>query len=138
MIRFIIRRILEAIPTLLVLITISFFMMRLAPGSPFTGDRMLPPEVLANIEAQYNLNAPLYEQYFDYLKQLLHGDLGPSFRYRDHTVNELVATHFPTRDLCLYSRGNTWNISWRYRRLKAKQLLGLSCYGFCNDRCRGS
>jgi len=96
MIRFILRRILEAIPTLLVLITISFFMMRLAPGSPFTGDRMLPPEVLANIEAKYNLNAPLYEQYFDYLKQLLRGDLGPSFRYRDYTVNELVATHFPT------------------------------------------
>ena len=96
MIRFILRRILEAMPTLLVLITISFFMMRLAPGSPFTGDRMLPPEVLANIEAKYNLNAPLYEQYFDYLKQLLRGDLGPSFRYRDYTVNELVATHFPT------------------------------------------
>lgn len=96
MIRFILRRVLEAIPTLLILITISFFMMRLAPGSPFTGDRMLPPEVLANIEAQYNLNAPLYEQYFDYLKQLLHGDLGPSFRYRDYTVNELVASHFPT------------------------------------------
>lgn len=96
MIRFILRRILEAIPTLLVLITISFFMMRLAPGSPFSGDRMLPAEVLANIEAQYNLNAPLYVQYFDYLKQLLHGDLGPSFRYRDYTVNELIATHFPT------------------------------------------
>ena len=96
MIRFILRRVLEAIPTLLVLITISFFMMRLAPGSPFTGDRMLPPEVLANIEAKYNLNAPLYEQYFDYLKQLLRGDLGPSFRYRDYTVNELIATHFPT------------------------------------------
>jgi len=57
---------------------------------------MLPPEVLANIEAKYNLNAPLYEQYFDYLKQLLRGDLGPSFRYRDYTVNELIATHFPT------------------------------------------
>ncbi len=96
MIRFILRRLLEAIPTLLVLITISFFMMRLAPGSPFTGDRMLPAEVLANIEAKYNLNAPLYEQYFDYLKQLLRGDFGPSFRYRDHTVNELVATHLPT------------------------------------------
>lgn len=96
MTRFIFRRLLEAIPTLLILITISFFMMRLAPGSPFTGDRMLPPEVLANIEAKYNLNAPLYEQYFDYLKQLFKGDFGPSFRYRDHSVNELVATHLPT------------------------------------------
>lgn len=96
MMRFILRRVLEAIPTLLILITISFFMMRLAPGSPFTGDRMLPPEVLANIEAKYNLNAPLYEQYFNYLKQLFQGDFGPSFRYRDHTVNDLVATHLPT------------------------------------------
>lgn len=94
--RFIFRRLLEAIPTLLILITISFFMMRLAPGSPFTGDRMLPPEVLANIEAKYNLNAPLYEQYFDYLKQLLKGDFGPSFRYRDHSVNDLIASHLPT------------------------------------------
>lgn len=94
--RLIIRRLLEAIPTLLILITISFFMMRLASGSPFTGDRTLPPEVLANIEAKYNLNAPLYEQYFGYLKQLLKGDFGPSFRYRDHTVNELIASHFPT------------------------------------------
>lgn len=96
MTRFIFRRVLEAIPTLLILITISFFMMRLAPGSPFTGDRMLPPEVLANIEAKYNLNAPLYEQYFNYLKQLLQGDFGPSFRYRDHSVNDLVASHLPT------------------------------------------
>ena len=94
--RFIIRRLLEAIPTLLILITISFFLMRLAPGSPFTGDRMLPPEVLANIEEKYNLNAPLYEQYFDYLKQLFRGDFGPSFRYRDHTVNDLIASHLPT------------------------------------------
>lgn len=94
--RFIIRRLLEAIPTLLILITISFFLMRLAPGSPFTGDRMLPPEVLANIEEKYNLNAPLYVQYFDYLKQLFRGDFGPSFRYRDHTVNDLIASHLPT------------------------------------------
>lgn len=94
--RFIIRRLLEAIPTLLILITISFFLMRLAPGSPFTGDRMLPPEVLANIEEKYNLNASLYEQYFDYLKQLFRGAFGPSFRYRDHTVNDLIASHLPT------------------------------------------
>lgn len=60
MLKFILRRCLEAIPTLFILITISFFMMRLAPGSPFTGERNLPPEVMANIEAKYHLNDPIY------------------------------------------------------------------------------
>lgn len=95
MIKFILRRILEAIPTLLILITISFFMMRLAPGSPFTGERNLPPQVLANIEAKYHLNEPIYLQYFRYLGDLATGDFGPSFKYKDYTVNELLANHFP-------------------------------------------
>ena len=82
-------------PTLFILITISFFMMRLAPGSPFTGERALPPEVLANIEAKYHLNDPISTQYFSYLKQLAHGDFGPSFKYKDYTVNDLVASSFP-------------------------------------------
>ncbi len=64
MLKFIIKRILAAIPTMLVLITVSFFMMRLAPGSPFTGEKNLPPAVLANIEAKYHLNDPMYLQYF--------------------------------------------------------------------------
>ncbi|GAA5757085.1 oligopeptide transport system permease protein OppB [Salmonella enterica subsp. enterica] len=95
MLKFILRRCLEAIPTLFILITISFFMMRLAPGSPFTGERALPPEVLANIEAKYHLNDPIMTQYFSYLKQLAHGDFGPSFKYKDYTVNDLVAASFP-------------------------------------------
>ncbi len=95
MLKLIIRRTLEAIPTLLFLITISFFMMRLAPGSPFTGERNLPPAVLANIEAKYNLNDPLWLQYLHYLKQLLHGDFGPSFKYKDHTINELLIQNLP-------------------------------------------
>ena len=70
-------------------------MMRLAPGSPFTGERNLPPAVLANIEAKYHLNDPLYLQYFHYLKQLAQGDFGPSFKYKDYTVNELLAQAFP-------------------------------------------
>jgi oligopeptide transport system permease protein len=85
----------EAIPTLFILITISFFMMRLAPGSPFTGERTLPPEVMANIEAKYHLNDPISTQYFNYLKQLAHGDFGPSFKYKDYSVNDLVASSFP-------------------------------------------
>ena len=95
MFKFILRRLLEAIPTLLILITISFFMMRLAPGSPFTGERKLPPEVMANIEAKYHLNDPMYKQYFNYLFQLSKGDFGPSFKYKDYSVNELVAKAFP-------------------------------------------
>ncbi|BCQ45442.1 hypothetical protein ERHA55_29690 [Erwinia rhapontici] len=95
MLKFIFRRFLEAIPTLFILITISFFMMRLAPGSPFTGERTLSPEVMANIEAKYHLNDPILTQYFSYLKQLAHGDFGPSFKYKDYTVNDLVAGSFP-------------------------------------------
>ena len=95
MLKFIFKRILAAIPTMLVLITVSFFMMRLAPGSPFTGLKNLPPEVMANIEAKYHLNDPMYLQYFHYLKQLAMGDLGPSFKYRDFSVNELLAQALP-------------------------------------------
>ncbi len=95
MLKFIFRRLLEAIPTLFILITISFFMMRLAPGSPFTGERKLSPEVMANIEAKYHLNDPMYKQYFSYIVQLSKGDFGPSFKYKDYSVNELVAKAFP-------------------------------------------
>lgn len=95
MLKLIFRRILEAIPTLFALITVSFFMMRLAPGSPFTGERNLPPAVMANIEAKYHLNDPMWLQYVNYLKQILVGDFGPSFKYKDHTVNELLAQALP-------------------------------------------
>ncbi|PID49697.1 MAG: oligopeptide ABC transporter permease OppB [Proteobacteria bacterium] len=95
MLKFILKRLLEAIPTLLVLITLTFFMMRFAPGSPFTSERALPPEVIANIEAKYGLDKPAWQQYFTYLGGLLRGDLGPSFKYKDYTVNELVAQALP-------------------------------------------
>lgn len=95
MLKFILKRILEAIPTLLVLITVSFFMMRFAPGNPFSSERKLAPEVMANIEAKYGLDKPVSVQYLTYLKNLAHGDLGPSFKYKDFTVNELVHQAFP-------------------------------------------
>lgn len=95
MLKLILKRILEAIPTLFVLVTISFFMMRLAPGSPFTNERGYPPEVMANIEAKYHLNEPLTTQYLGYWKSLAQGDLGPSFKYKDYSVNELLAQAFP-------------------------------------------
>ncbi|MEE6076843.1 oligopeptide ABC transporter permease OppB [Avibacterium paragallinarum] len=95
MLKLIFRRILEAIPTLFILITVSFFMMRLAPGSPFSSEKNYPPEVIANIEAKYHLNEPLMVQYGIYLKDLAHGDFGPSFKYKDYSVNQLVAQAFP-------------------------------------------
>ncbi|MCE0557883.1 MULTISPECIES: oligopeptide ABC transporter permease OppB [unclassified Motilimonas] len=95
MTKFIFKRLLEAIPTLLVLITVSFFLMRFAPGNPFSSERSLPPKVKANIEAKYGLDKPVIEQYFNYLKNLVQGDLGPSFKYKDYSVNELVAQALP-------------------------------------------
>lgn len=95
MFKFILKRVLEAIPTLLVLITVSFFMMRFAPGNPFSSERALPPEVMANIEAKYGLDKPVLQQYFTYLGNLARGDLGPSFKYKDFSVNDLVAQALP-------------------------------------------
>lgn len=95
MFKFILKRVLEAIPTLLVLITVSFFMMRFAPGNPFSSERALPPEVMANIEAKYGLDKPVLQQYFSYLGNLAQGDLGPSFKYKDFSVNDLVAQALP-------------------------------------------
>lgn len=95
MLKLLLKRFLEAIPTMFVLVTFSFLLMRIAPGTPFTGERNLPPAVLANIEAKYHLNEPLWMQYLLYLKQLFVGDFGPSFKYKDHTVNELLAQTFP-------------------------------------------
>jgi oligopeptide transport system permease protein len=90
-----IRRLLGAIPTLLIIITLAFFMMRLAPGGPFDSARHLPPEIEHNIEAAYNLDKPLYEQYFIYLDRLAHFDLGPSFKNKDFTVTQLIADGLP-------------------------------------------
>jgi oligopeptide transport system permease protein len=89
------RRILTSIPTLLVIVTIAFFMMRIAPGGPFDSDRALPPEIEKNVMAAYNLDQPLLLQYRDYLLGVLQGDFGPSFKYRDFTVAELLIAGFP-------------------------------------------
>jgi oligopeptide transport system permease protein len=96
MLKFVLRRLfLEATPTLLVLVTLTFFLIRLAPGGPFSSEISVPPEVLANIQAQYRLDQPLWQQYLHYLNDLLHGDLGPSFKYKDFSVNDLVNKAFP-------------------------------------------
>lgn len=92
--KYIIRRILESLPTLFILITVTFFLMRLAPGSPFTQERAYPPEVIANLEAKYHFNEPVWKQYLIYLQNLSHFDFGPSYKYKDFTVNELIAQSF--------------------------------------------
>jgi oligopeptide transport system permease protein len=89
------RRILTSIPTLLVIVTVAFFMMRIAPGGPFDRERALPPEIEKNVLAAYDLDQPLLLQYADYLLGVLRGDFGPSFKYRDFTVAELLWTGFP-------------------------------------------
>jgi oligopeptide transport system permease protein len=92
---YILRRLLWAIPTLVLLITLAFFLMRIAPGGPFDSEKNLPPQIEANLNARYHLDEPLIQQYFRYLGQIIKGDLGPSFQYRDWTVNELIAEGFP-------------------------------------------
>ena len=91
---FILRRIGQAIPTMLLIITLAFFLIRQAPGGPFDLERSLPPEIEKNLMAYYNLDKSLFEQYLDYLFGILQGDLGPSYTYRDFTVNELITQGF--------------------------------------------
>lgn len=96
MIRFIIRRILISIPVLLIIAAISFFMIKKAPGGPFSKEKTAPPEVIKKIEAQYGLNEPVHKQFFTYLKNAVrHGDLGPSYRYANWSVNDLILSGFP-------------------------------------------
>ena len=95
MLSFLSKRLLSAIPTLLVVITLSFFMMRIAPGGPFDRDRALPPEIEANILKAYNLDKPLFEQYIDYVSNVMVLDFGPSYKFKDFTVTELIFSSFP-------------------------------------------
>src|ERR1700743_2102907 len=95
MIAYALRRLLGAVPTLFVIVTLAFFMMRAAPGGPFDSQRKLTPEVERNIKAAYDLDKPLYRQYFIYLGNVAHGDLGPSYKNKDFTVVKLIATGLP-------------------------------------------
>ena len=95
MLRFIARRILETIPVLFIIVTVTFFMIRFVPGGPFTAEKAVTPEILHNLEAHYGLDQPLWRQYLNYLGGLLHGDLGPSFKYPNRTVNEIIAETLP-------------------------------------------
>lgn len=94
--RFIIRRLLSIIPTMFIIVTLSFVLIRLAPGGPFTAEKKLPEQVLQNILRKYHMDEPLYQQYLRYVGDILRGDLGPSFRYQDRTVSELISATMPT------------------------------------------
>lgn len=95
MFRFIGRRLLVAIPTLFLVITAAFFMMRAAPGSPFDMDRKLSPEIERNVREAYGMNKPLGAQYVDYLTGVARGDLGPSLKYRDKSVLDILKENYP-------------------------------------------
>jgi len=95
MLRFLFRRLLIAIPTLFVVVTLAFFMMRAAPGNPFIGERRLAPEVERNIMAKYGLDRPLPVQYADYVGGVLHGDFGPSLKYKNKSVLQIIREGFP-------------------------------------------
>ncbi len=95
MFHFIVRRIWNGILTLAALATLTFFVMRLAPGGPFSRNRKISPEVQANIEAAFHLDEPVWQQFGRYIWGLLRGDLGPSTRFRDYSVNDLIGSGLP-------------------------------------------
>jgi oligopeptide transport system permease protein len=95
MFRFVGRRLLVAIPTLFLVVTLAFFMMRAAPGGPFDLDRKLSPAIEKNIEAKYGLDRPLPQQYLTYLSGVLRGDLGPSLKYKDKSVLQILKENYP-------------------------------------------
>ncbi len=140
MLKFILRRILEAIPVLLIVVTLTFFFIRVPPGGPFDDEKAVPAEVLENLNAHYHLDDPLHIQFYDYVTNLLVGDFGPSFKYPTRTVSELIFTGLPiTFELGCYAilfamtlgllagvlasiRPNTWS---------DYVPMGLAMFGIC-------
>ena len=96
MLQLVVRRLLIAIPTMLVIITAAFFLIHAAPGGPFDGNRQLPPEIEKRIEAAYRLDKPVYEQWVYYMGDLARGDLGPSMKFKDKSVADIIGEGLPT------------------------------------------
>ena len=94
--KFVFIRLLQAIPVLFIVITATFFLIRSAPGGPFDSEKTVLPEVKRALEAQYNLDLPLYKQYLSYLGDLAQGDLGPSFKYPGRRVNDCLLYTSPS------------------------------------------
>ena len=95
MLKLTLSRLLQAIPVLWAIATLTFFMVRLAPGDPFTSERQIPDEIRANIRARYGFDKPLHAQYLRQLGLWARGDLGPSYKHPERTVNQIIAEHFP-------------------------------------------
>src|ERR1700683_3512023 len=95
MLRYFLIRLAGAVPTLCIIVTLSFFLMRAPPGGPCDQEQTLPPEIMANLENAYGLNQPILTQYGRYLRALAHGDFRPSFKYKDFSVTELIGQGFP-------------------------------------------
>ncbi len=104
MLVYVVKRLLGGIPVLLVVITATFFLVRLAPGGPFDTEKAIPEEILKNLNARYHLDEPVYQQFWGYLTHLVVFDFGPSFKFPDRTVTELIKTGMPvTFELGLYA-----------------------------------
>jgi oligopeptide transport system permease protein len=137
-ISFTLRRLAGLVPTLFVLMTLSFFVIRLAPGGPFDQEAKLSPEVLANLDAAYGLDQPLSVQYGRYLAGVVRGDLGPSFRYKDFSVTEIIARGLPlsltiglAAALLAFLAGvplGAW-AAWRANSLADHAVMGFSLLG---------
>ncbi|OGV68643.1 MAG: ABC transporter [Lentisphaerae bacterium RIFOXYB12_FULL_65_16] len=95
MLRFVVSRLAQAVPVMFLIATATFFMVRLAPGDPFADEKRIPEEILANLRATYGLDQPLAVQYGRYMRNLLRGDLGPSYKYTGRSVNEIISQSFP-------------------------------------------
>jgi oligopeptide transport system permease protein len=123
MLRYMVRRLLGALPTLLVIVTLAFLLLHAAPGGPFDSEKRMMPQIQKSIEAKYHLDEPLWRQYLRYLGDLARGDLGPSFQYRSTSVNEIIAQGLPvdatiglTAITLALSIGGTVGISAALRR----------------------
>jgi oligopeptide transport system permease protein len=141
MLAFIFRRLFtEAIPTLLVIITLTFFLIRLAPGGPFSTEKKIDPEIVAQLNKHYNLDKPLISQYLIYLKNILHGDFGPSMKYPGRTVTELIKTSFPISlelgfyALCISLLAGTGAGLWAASKpesIRDYLVMSISALGIC-------
>jgi len=138
MLAYALRRIVGLVPTLFVLVSLSFFIIRLAPGGPFDQEQPLSPQVRANIDAAYGFDQPLLVQYGRYLAALARGDLGPSLRFRDFRVSELIASGLPlslTIGLAAAALAFLTGVplgafaAWRRDSLLARALMGFSMFG---------
>lgn len=104
MLKFILKRILESVPVMFIVITATFFLVRMAPGGPFDSEKNVPAEIMKNLNERYHLNDPLHVQYLDYLKNILLFDFGPSFKFPGRTVTEMIFTGLPvTFELGVYA-----------------------------------